>query len=216
MTRTALSLAALALAAAAAWWGLGQLGLDLAHLSAEQVRGAVHRWGPLAPAAYLATFGQPIVPLPASVLCVAGGLIFGPWWGFVGALSGAAVRASGQFLLARHLGRAAVGRLLRGRAAALDRRIGERAFRTVLLIRVIPNVPFDVQNVALGVSQVGFGPFVGATVLGLAPAVFAFAYLGHALTDGRHVWKIGLAMILVSALAIGQRAWRARAPAPRG
>lgn len=216
MKRFVLPTALLLVTAAFAWWGVGQLGLDLAHLTPEQVRQAIARFGPLAPAAYLATFGQPLVPLPASVLCVAGGLIFGPWWGFLHALGGALVRASGQFLLARHLGRGAVERLLKGRAAALDRRIGERAFRTVLLIRIIPNVPFDVQNVALGVSPVGFGPYVGATALGLSPAVFAFVYLGDALTDGRHLWKFGLALLLVYGLLLLQRARRSRAPAPPG
>lgn len=167
-------------------------------------------FGPWAPAIYLLVYGQPIIPLPASVMIITAGLVFGPLWGTAAALTGSTVRACGQLLMVRVLGRRVVSRLVKGRLARLNDHLGRRSFRTVLLIRLIPNFPFDVQNYGLGLSQVRVVPFAAATMLGMVPATTAFVYLGYSLTDLRAFWKLGVAILLIAGLVIGQRLWKRR------
>ena len=194
-------------------WALKLLGVDLSALSPEKIRQTILAFGPWAPVVYLLAYGQPLVPLPASLMTAVGGAAFGKGWGFLAALSGATSRACTQFLVARLLGRDAVSRLLKGQVAQLDQRIGERGFKAVLLIRLIPNLPFDVQNYGLGFSKVRFGPYVLATFLGIIPGSFAFVYLGYSLTDPKQIWKLALAVLLIVGLMLIQRAWTAkRAP----
>jgi uncharacterized membrane protein YdjX (TVP38/TMEM64 family) len=190
--------------------GLRALGVDVTQLTPERVRAYVLSYGPIAPVIYLTVYGQPLVPLPASILTIAAGLAFGPLWGVVAAIVGATVRACGQFLIARLLGREAVARLLKGRVAALDQKIGENGFQTVLLIRLIPNLPYDVQNYGLGFSRVTFGPYTVATMLGIIPASVALVYFGHSLTDLRQLWKLGVGILLVLVVIAAQRRFAAR------
>lgn len=191
-------------------WGLRALGVDVTTITPEKARRFVLSFGVWAPAIYLVTYGQPIVPLPASVMTITGGLAFGPLWGTLAALAGATTRACTQFGVARLLGREAVTKLLKGRAASLDTALGRNSFKAVLLIRLIPNLPYDVQNYGLGFSQVRFAPFALATALGIIPASFAFVYLGYSLTDPAQLWKLLVAILVIVGLMVAQGVWKKR------
>ncbi|MBI2495088.1 MAG: TVP38/TMEM64 family protein [Candidatus Omnitrophica bacterium] len=200
-----------------AWGGLTALGLRVTDITPDNVRGFVLSFGVLAPVIYLAAYGQPIVPLPASVMTITGGLAFGPIWGTLAALTGATIRACSQFFVARLLGRAAVEKLLKGGVADLNQRLGDNSFKAVLLIRIIPNFPFDVQNYGLGFSRVRFAPYFLGTVLGMPLSAFVFANFGYALTDPRNTWKLLLAVLLIIGLILAQRRLTRRAsPGPPG
>ena len=189
---------------AAAVWRLGALGLQMTDITPEKIRAFVLSYNGWAPAVYLLIYGQPLVPLPASVMGMTAGLAFGPLWGMLAALIGATMRACTQFGIARWIGRETMAKFLRGRAARLHRRIGRHGFHAVLLIRLIPNVPYDMQNYGLGFSRVLFRPYALATLLGVIPASFAFAYLGDSLTDLRQLWKFLLAVLVVAGLVFAQ------------
>ncbi len=185
--------------------GLKGLGIDVATVSPQRVRQFVLSFGALAPLVYLVAYGQPLVPLPAMVMTLTAGIAFGPIWGVPAALIGSTVRACGQFLIAKRLGRETVERFLKGRLSRLDEQIGQNSFRTVLLVRLIPNFPFDVQNYGLGFTQVRFLPYAVATFLGMLPGSITYVYLGYSLTDLRNAWKIMVATLFVVGLVFGQR-----------
>jgi len=197
-------------------WGLRLAGLDLARITPERVRTFVVSFGAWAPTIYLAVYAQPLVPLPASIMTIAAGLAFGSLWGTLAALTGATARASAQFLVARLLGRDAVAKLFKGKIASLDKQIGENGFRTVLLIRLVPNFPFDIQNYGLGFSRVRFAPFALGTFLGIIPGTFAFVYLGYSLTDPKQLWKLLLALVIIVGLLFLSRVFGARGTAIGG
>ena len=195
-------------------WMLKAVGVDVTQVTPDRVRAFVLSFGVWAPAVYLLAYGQPIVPLPASVMTITGGLAFGPLWGAITALGGATIRACSEFFVARLLGREVVARLLKGKIAQLDQQIGVHGFKTVLLIRLIPNLPFDVQNYGLGFSQVCFGPYALASFLGMIPGSFAYVYLGYSLTDPKQIWKLLLAVLVIIGLMVAQRSWQARQRQP--
>lgn len=188
-------------------WGLKVAGIDLSSIHPERIREAVLRFGIWAPLIYVLAYGQPFIPLPASIMTITGGLTFGPAWGTLAALIGATLRACGQFGLARLLGRQAIEKWMKGRVAGLDQKIGQHGFKAVLLIRLIPNLPFDVQNFGLGFSRIRFPVFALATFLGMIPGAFAYVYLGYSLTDPKHLWKLGVAVGIIIALMLIQHAW---------
>ena len=199
-------LAVLLLLVLVAVGALRACGVRVSDITPERIRGFVLGFGGWAPAVYVAAYGQPVIPLPASIMTAAGGLAFGVWWGTCAALAGAMTRACTQFALGRALGRDAIARLLKGRAAALDRQLGARGFLAVFLIRFIPNFPFDVQNYALASSQVRVAPYVVGTLAGIIPGVFLYALLGHTVTDPAHIWQLLAVMLLL----VGVTAWLKR------
>jgi len=202
------------LLAVVVWWGFKGLGLEWSGFTPQHVRNRVLAFGAWAPAIYLFIFGQPVVPLPASILMVAAGLAFGPLWGTLAAVGGASVRACTQFGLARWLGRERIARGFKGRLAAFHDAIGEHGFHAVLLVRLIPSVPFDLQNYGLAFSRVPFESYALATVLGIIPGALALVYLGDALADPRQLWKVFIALLLIAGLVIAQRAWIMRRRRP--
>lgn len=184
------------------WW-ISMSGFDVTRVTPEKIRILIRSFGMWAPLVYLLGYAQPIVLMPASVLSMAGGLVFGPVWGTLAALCGSTLRACTQFGLARLLGRETIAKWLKGRAAALDARINASGFYTVLVIRLVPNVPFDLQNFGLGFSMVRFSSYLAATVAGLIPSSIAFAYCGAALTDPRQramLWVV-MGLLIISTLA---------------
>jgi len=197
------------------WFGLRAAGVDVSGVTPERVREFVLSFGLLAPVVYLAAYGQPIVPLPASVMTITGGLAFGPAWGTLAALGGATLRACSEFLVARLLGRRVVEKLARGRAASLDQRISAHGFHAVLLIRLIPNLPFDMQNYGLGFTKIRFVPYALATFLGMIPGAFAYVYLGYSLTDPQQIWKLGVAILLIIGLMLLTTQWNKRRAASK-
>jgi uncharacterized membrane protein YdjX (TVP38/TMEM64 family) len=189
-------------------WALAAFGVDIRQLTPERVRVFVLSFGVLAPAVYILAYAQPIIPLPASVMTGLAGAAFGKGWGMLAALIGATLRALTEFLVARLLGRDVVAKLLKGKIADLNQKLGENSFKAVLLIRLIPNFPFDVQNYGLGFSKVRFMPYMFASFIGLVPGSFAFVYLGESLTEPKQLWKLGIAIALIIGLMMATSKWK--------
>lgn len=127
----------------------------------------------------IATFG-----LPATPLTLAGGALFGPWWGTAFNWMGATLGATGAYLLARALGRDAIRSLLGARAGALDALAGDQAFGSLLRLRLLPIVPFNGLNFGAGLAGVRPGTYVLATALGILPGTAVYTYFADALLAG--------------------------------
>ncbi len=162
----------------------------------DSVRQWILSFGWKAPLIYALIFAQPLIPLPGSAVAMAGGLVFGAVKGTALAVVAGTIRGCGQFLIARALGREAVHSLLKGRLAMIDTQMGKNSFQTVFWLRVLPNLPFDIQNLILGVSRVDFPAFALATFAGLVPVLFLWVYLGKSLSSIKQVWHIMGALVV--------------------
>ncbi len=127
-----------------------------------------------------------VLALPGSVLTIGGGLIFGALWGTVINLVSATTGALLAFLMARYLGRDMVDRLLPNQSTlgGLDAKIGRNGFQSVLILRLVPLIPFNVLNFGLGLTRVRLADYLFATILGMMPGTFVFTSLGSV---GRHL-----------------------------
>lgn len=116
---------------------------------------------------------------PKPVLNAAAGVLFGIPEGLVPAVAGTTLGAVLAFGLGRSLGRDALRPLLKRKAlAAVDRRLTDQGFRSVLLLRIVPGVPFQAINLAAAFSGVRLRPFVAATALGVLPGTTAYVIAG--------------------------------------
>lgn len=139
-------------------------------------------WSPLVfvPVYALAT----AIGVPGSVPTLAGGAIYGVARGMLYNTIGANLGALAAFLLARYLGRDFVVRVLKGRAADLDEKIGDHGFSTILYLRLIPLIPFNALNFAAGVSRVSLRHYVLGSVIGMLPGTLVYTYFADALIRG--------------------------------
>jgi uncharacterized membrane protein YdjX (TVP38/TMEM64 family) len=122
--------------------------------------------------------------VPASLLTLAAGAIFGVARGAVYVFIAAVLGASGAFLVARHLARHAVERRLAGNArfAAIDHAVGAEGRKIVFLLRLSPVFPFNLLNYALGLTCVSFRDFLLAS-LGMIPGTLLYVYYGKLAGD---------------------------------
>jgi uncharacterized membrane protein YdjX (TVP38/TMEM64 family) len=158
--------------------------------------------------------------VPASILTLGAGAIFG----FVGGTSvviiGATIGATLAFLLARTVLRKRIEKMTESnkKFRALDRAIANEGMKIVFLVRLAVVFPFTYINYAFGLTAIPLWRYVLATFLGIIPATAAFVFASSAATRAAttsisNITKIvyiagGVIAIIVSIL-IGRIASRA-------
>lgn len=210
------SLGVLALAAGAlAWWlGAGEA-LGLEHL------GRLERWfrelGPVGPAVFIAGYAiAELCFVPALPLTILGGAVFGPLRGTAYVSVGATIGAALAFLAARYAMRDVVVRWAAEspRLARIDRAVTEHGWRVLMVTRLVPLFPFNLQNFAYGLTGIGFWPFVGISWLCILPGTAAYTLAGSAVAEGRGsprrmLFSLAAAGLLIAALSLVPR-WLGR------
>jgi len=169
------------LLALAALWVLGRQAGTAIPQFAQWVEG-LGLWGPLV---FIAGYSVAVVAfVPASLLTLAAGAIFGIGEGVAYVFLAATLGAGASFLISRYVARQAVERRLEGneKFAAIDRAVGEQGRRIVFLLRLSPVFPFNLLNYGLGLTRVRFADYLVAC-LGMLPGTFLYVYSGKAAGD---------------------------------
>ena len=149
--------------------------------SADAVTLWLEQLGFWAPLVYVLLYAvSPVFLLPASPLSLLGGAVFGPLVGSVLTLVGATAGASLAFLVARHVAGDSVRKRAGGRLDQVMHGVEDEGWRFVVLMRLVPLVPFNLLNYAFGLTRVRFGHYVAATAVAIIPGVVAYNWLGHA------------------------------------
>lgn len=165
---------------------LGVIAL-LRMLPAAQLLEAAVTWvdglGALAPFAFIALYVVVTISMiPASLLSIAAGALFGLATGTLVVAAGATLGMAATFLIARYLARPAVERRMAHypRFAAVDRAVGEGGWKIVALLRLSPALPFNLQNYLYGLTAIRFWPCILASAVAILPGTFMYVYLGYA------------------------------------
>jgi len=151
-------------------------------------------WGPLV---FVVGYALAVVAfLPAFILTLAGGAIFGLLRGTLYVFAGAVTGSIGAFLAARHFARGLVEKRIAAnpRFAAIDRAVGSQGLKIVFLLRLSPAFPFVLLNYALGLTRVTLGDYALAS-FGMIPGTILYVYYGKLAGD-------------VAAIGAGQTAGR--------
>lgn len=116
-----------------------------------------------------------------AVLTIAGGFLFGSWFGAVYVVIGATLGSVAVFLIAK----TALGDALRAKAGPalkkMEAGFHENALSYLLVLRLIPLFPFFVVNIVPAFLGVRLRTYVIATFLGIIPGSFVFASVGAGL-----------------------------------
>lgn len=167
-------------------------------------------WAPVV-STFLMVLQAIAAPLPAFVITFANGLAFGAFRGGLLSLFGATLAAVVSFWISRALGRGPVAALIGGtNLESADRWFARYGAYAVLVARLIPILSFDVISFAAGLTRMRFPGFLLATIIGMAPATFIYAYLGgHApqyVEALLAVFALVIALALIAALIRRRRA----------
>ena len=108
--------------------------------------------------------------LPGSILVIAGGIVFGPLLGTLLSLIAATLASSCSFLLARWLGRDLLLKYVNG----ID---------FLILTRLIPLFPYNIQNYAYGLTTIAFWPYTLISALTTLPGIVIYTVMASDLAN---------------------------------
>lgn len=202
MSRRALIVRIAAVLAVVAVFVVVQVVVGLPTIS--QIRTFFDDLGWIAPVVFVALYAVATVfALPASVLTIGAGTIFGFGPALVLVLLGANLGAFAAFSGSRWLGRDSVEGVTNDRIRRLDERIGRNGFATVFVARLVPVIPFATINYAFGLTAVTTRAYALATAIGIVPGTAVYVAVGaYGVEPGS--WPFIAAIVALLALtAIG-------------
>ncbi len=142
---------------------------------------------------------------PSTLVSLTGGVLFGPAWGTLYVQIGAILSAALAFLLARYLLADWVESRLNEELRKLKAEVEKRGWRFVLMLRILPGLPFALLNYTLGLTRIRLLHFLVVTSLCILPRVIFFAYAGDTgrrAVEGQDISFQGLVVLALLAVFI--------------
>ena len=143
--------------------------------TAEGIKEYINSIGLFGPIVYMIMFS--VIP-SGSIIAIAGGMAFGMYLGTLYTTLGALLGATTAFLISKYLGREAVEKLLKGKIQSFENGLEKNGFLLILILRLIPLIPFNVISYGAGLTKVKFKDYLIATMFGIMPGVIIFTNLG--------------------------------------
>lgn len=170
-------------------FGTGLLVWLFSRVEPAQIQGFVMEFGSWAPVVYMGLFAVlPAFFFPVAVLALAGGLLFGLWAGSVYTFLGALINCTVMFLLARTIGAQKVRDMVELKLSSkwqdrLNAAAGRKGFFLLIILRLIPAVPYNLINYAFGLTPMSYPAYLLGSALGIIPGTLVFINIGDKAMD---------------------------------
>lgn len=116
---------------------------------------------------------------PSPILSLGGGILFGPVIGGVLSLIGATLSAVTTFTIGRYLAADWLERRIDGGLRKIKHGVEKKGWRFVLMLRLVPGLPFTLFNYALGLTRIQILHFALVTAACILPRTFFMSYAGY-------------------------------------
>ncbi|WP_432666413.1 TVP38/TMEM64 family protein [Wukongibacter baidiensis] len=129
--------------------------------------------------------------LPGIPIALLAGFAFGPIMGTVWASIGSTIGASVAFLVARYAARGMVEGWVEGNEQfkKIDEGVEKQGWRMLMITRLVPIFPFNLQNFAYGLTKINFGTYVLVSWICMLPGTIAFTFTSGAIVNGAGIGK---------------------------
>jgi uncharacterized membrane protein YdjX (TVP38/TMEM64 family) len=145
-------------------------------------------FGVLGPIIYIAFYILGCVFfLPGIPLTVLGAFVFGSLWGTVYVSIGATLGASAAFLVARYAARSLVEDWMtkNPRLRKIDEGVQAQGWRMLMITRLVPIFPFNVQNYVYGLTKISFPTYVLVSWICMIPGIIVYVFAAGAIVSGK-------------------------------
>ena len=119
----------------------------------------------------------------ASLLSMTSGFLFGTWVGGLIAIVGGTLGAFGIFVIAKYFFSDFAKKNILNKYSFIENYFKRNDLELMILIRIIPAVPFFAQNLILAGLGADNKKFFYTTLLGLTPWSFIFCSIGQGLEE---------------------------------
>jgi uncharacterized membrane protein YdjX (TVP38/TMEM64 family) len=210
--RTILILALIAVLAFGAFLILHRRGVGLQEVAAWLSSVGDQWWAPVIFIVLYALFNTFL--LPATVLTLTAGVIWGWLAGGLWVLVASTIGSAVPYLIA-YSGSGWVEEVMKRKAGRMYNALKKEGFMSLLLMRLIPVVPYNILNYAAGLACIRPRDYFAATFIGTIPGIFIFTYLASSISAGlispRQAFvRILIAGVLLAGLALVSRLFAGR------
>ncbi len=163
------------------------------------IRRMVLSFGALSPAAFILINAlRPFTFLPVTPFTIAGGFIFGHFYGLLLSIIGTMLSAVLTFSLSRYLFKDTIKRWLKGRYDGADKGFESNGIFMIAAARVIPVIPFDAVSYVAGISNISFTDYLIGSLIGEFPGAFILTMLGSNLGRiGTPIFYLSLVLFIL-------------------
>jgi len=138
--------------------------------------------------------------LPGLPITIAGGLVFGALWGTVWTTIGANLGATAAFLVGRYLARSMIEQRVSSSETLqrIDTGVRRQGWRMLLITRLVPVFPFNLQNYIYGLTDIKLSTFILVSLPAMLPATIAVNFAAGSIRTGdlgMTFWYLGIAVI---------------------
>jgi len=145
--------------------------------------------------------------LPGLAITIVGGLVFGAVWGTIWTTVGANLGAVAAFLVGRYAARGMVEDLVEKNQALkkIDEGVKHQGWRMLMVTRLVPIFPFNVQNYVYGLTDIPLRTYVLVTLPCMLPATIAYNFAAGSVRTGdfgKTLWYLGVAAVFFVLLSM--------------
>ncbi len=146
----------------------------------------IDSFGAKGPIVFMVIYIIVTIFLPSTPLMILSGILFGFYNGLLYTVLAGFINSVIVFAASRQLGKDFIENLLSKKYLSKIERYNKRleggAISDLVILRILPIMPFNVLNIAMGVSKIKFKDYCIGTLIGLAPSNIFSVYAGAFLT----------------------------------
>ena len=129
---------------------------------------------PWAPVVVLAAYTPAcLILFPRALITLFSVLVFGPWMGFLYAMTGILIASLATYYAGRVLDRSKVRALAGPRLNRVSEKLSERGLLAMTAVRLVPIAPFFVISMVAGAIRIKVWHFLLGTAIGMLPGTLA-------------------------------------------
>lgn len=154
------------------------------HFSFEKInetKSYIASFGIFAPLVFIALFAiATVLFVPGLPITILSGILFGAFWGGIYVIIGSTIGVSAAFLIGRYLGRDFVKKIAEknDKLEKLDEYIKNQGNTILIISRLIPIFPFNLQNYAYGITDIKFSTYFWYSLIFTIPGIFIYTSFG--------------------------------------
>ncbi len=152
-----------------------------------KIKSKIDSFGAIAPVVYIGFYiVATVFFLPGLPVTALAGVAFGPLRGVVYASIGSVIGVSLAFLIARYAARGMVEGWVLGNEQfrKIDEGVQKQGWRMLMITRLVPLFPFNLQNYAYGLTKIRFLTYALVSWVCMLPGTAVYVQLGAAVNVG--------------------------------
>jgi uncharacterized membrane protein YdjX (TVP38/TMEM64 family) len=172
----------------------------------QKLKGWINGFGIIAPLVYIGLYIiAALFFLPGLPVSLLAGIAFGPLLGALYADIGATLGATAAFLVARYAARGMVEGWAQSNEQfrKIDEGVEKQGWRMLMITRLVPLFPYNVQNFAYGLTKINVVTFMIVSFICMLPGAVAFTFMAGAIVAGESPMQILIYLSIGAVLLVG-------------